>query len=106
MVFPSPLVFHPVSLGLIATYGAAIGVSYYLLSRGIRTADFRLVPFYYALILLPVSLSGNIVVCLRYRFPLGIMVLLTAIDMVAVIAGGLATEFACAGRPESATRRV
>jgi hypothetical protein len=97
-VYISPLICQSRSLLFIALYGATIGISYYFLSQGIKVRKYFAIPFYYALILLPISLSGNTFVCLRYRFPFSDMAILTAIDMIAIIIGGLLTELVCGKR--------
>ncbi len=104
-VYISPLIYQSRSMVFIVLYGAAIGISYYFLTQGIKARNYFAIPFYYALILLPISLSGNTFVCLRYRFPFSDMAILTAIDMIAVIIGGLLAEFSCSNCAPALKRR-
>jgi hypothetical protein len=91
-IYVSPIINQSASILFIAMYGISIGLSYYFLTQGIRAKKIYRAPFYYALIFLPVSLSGNTLICLKFQFPLLPMVLLTLIDLLAIIIGGLFTE--------------
>jgi len=92
VIYPSPLTFNPDSLLILFIYGAAIALAYYIISRGITVTNSLLIPFAFALILFPISLSGNLVICWKYNFPFYIMILLTLIDTAAIIIGALITE--------------
>ncbi len=92
-IYLSPIISQFISILFILFYGISIGLSYFILTQGIKTKRNYKIPLYYTLIFLAISLSGNTLICIRYQFPFYQMIILSLIDAIAVIIGGLLTEF-------------
>jgi len=75
------------TLLFIGLYGLMFGIGFLLLIRSNSTRSTIKDALIYIAILLPVSLSGNTLICFMYNFPLLPMVLLTGIDMCAIFLG-------------------
>ncbi len=93
VIYISPKINQFYSILLIILYGITISLSYVLLTQGLPVKRHYLIPICYGLIFFPISLSGNIVICLKYNFPFYPMILLAVIDVFAIIVGGGITEF-------------
>ncbi len=96
-IYETPNIASLVTVALICVYGISVGISYYLLTQGIHTKKAYAIPVVYSLVFLPIALSGNTLVCLKSTFPFSPMIALTFFDVVAIILGGLITEYQVQG---------
>jgi len=92
-IYSTPLIKQLNSYIYLSVYGAAFGIAYYYLSQGIKTNNYYYKSILFGLIQSPIIISGNMFICLRYQFPLMPVIIISIIDIMAIIAGGLLTEF-------------
>lgn len=86
-IYPTHSIFELQSILFISLYGLLLGVGYRLFTGTVDLKREIFRPLLYAAILLPISLSGNTLICFKYNFPLVPMVLLTVLDMTAIVIG-------------------
>ncbi len=91
---------HPMQVNIrcetyfyIFLFGAMIGLIYFILSHGINTKNIYNKSVFFGIMLTPLWFSGNLFICLKYKYPIMPMLALSVIDIVMIIIGGLLSEF-------------
>jgi len=93
LIYPTPVIRQSDTYFYILLFGATVGFIYFILSKGISTNSIYNKSVFFGIMLAPLWFSGNLFICLKYKYPVIQMLTLSVIDIIMIIFSGLLTEF-------------